>query len=176
AKLGGEIGLQRRVIVEMVAAEIGETAGRHAHAIEATLIEPVRGGFDGEMRHAFARELIERAVERDRVRRGERAIDFALRRHEPDRADAGGRMAERPAADQSGRGTRPPGFCPLGRGPAAIPCGWREKTFAAVSAKARRASSTLMNATPSGSGVAGGRSAITAAAPDATACETKLSP
>src|SRR5262249_14242358 len=59
---------------------------------------------------------------------------------------------------------------------AAITCGWREKNFAAVSAKARRASSTLMNATPSGSGVAGGRSAITAAAPDATACETKLSP
>src|SRR5262245_64143179 len=79
----------------MVAAEIGETAGRHAHAVEATLIEPVRGGFYGEMRHAFARELIERAVERDRVRRGERAVDFALRRHEPDRADAGGRVAMR---------------------------------------------------------------------------------
>src|SRR5262249_26492198 len=59
---------------------------------------------------------------------------------------------------------------------AAITCGWREKNFAAVSAKARRASSTLMNATPSGSGVAGGRSAMMAAAPDASACETKLSP
>src|SRR5262249_5041857 len=47
---------------------------------------------------------------------------------------------------------------------AAIICGWREKNFAAVSAKARRASATLMNATPSGSGVAGGRSAMMAAA------------
>src|SRR5207245_6529073 len=95
AKLGGEMSREMRVIVEMVAAEIGETAGRHAHTVEATLIEPVRGGFDGEMRHAFARELIERAVERDRVGRGERAVDFALRRYEPDRADARGRMAMR---------------------------------------------------------------------------------
>src|SRR5262245_27608187 len=59
---------------------------------------------------------------------------------------------------------------------AAITRGWREKNFAAVSAKARRASSTLMKATPSGRGVTGGRSAMIAAAPDATACETKLSP
>src|SRR5215472_14443951 len=59
---------------------------------------------------------------------------------------------------------------------AAITSGWREKNFAAVSASARRASATLMKATASGSGVAGGRSAMTAAAPDASACETNLSP
>src|ERR1700746_1137486 len=59
---------------------------------------------------------------------------------------------------------------------AAITSGWREKNFAAVSASARRASATLTNATASGSGVAGGRSAMMAAAPDASACETKLSP
>src|ERR1700757_4800792 len=59
---------------------------------------------------------------------------------------------------------------------AAITCGWREKTSPAVSASARRASATLPNATASGSGVAGGRSAMMAAAPDASACETKLNP
>src|SRR6516162_3418949 len=59
---------------------------------------------------------------------------------------------------------------------AAITSGWHEKNFAAVSASARRASATLTNATASGSGVAGGRSAMMAAAPDASACETKLSP
>src|SRR5262245_16836900 len=94
AQLGGEISLQRRVIIEMVAAEIGEAAGRHAHAVEAALIESMRGRFDGEMRHAFTHELIKRAMQRDGIRRRERAIDFALRRYEPDRTDAGGGMAE----------------------------------------------------------------------------------
>src|SRR5262249_11235203 len=87
------------------------------------------------------------------------------------RLGAGGR-----GADQIGGVTAATDAWPLVPVTAAITCGWREKNFAAVSAKARRASSTLMNATPSGSGVAGGRSAITAAAPDASACETKLSP
>ena len=59
---------------------------------------------------------------------------------------------------------------------AAITSGWREKNFAAVSASARRASATLTNATASGNGAAGGRSAMMATAPDASACETKLSP
>src|SRR6266545_3516652 len=59
---------------------------------------------------------------------------------------------------------------------AAITRGWREKNFAAASAKARRASSTLMNATPAGSGVGGGRCAMIAAAPAASACGMKLSP
>src|SRR6266545_2902027 len=59
---------------------------------------------------------------------------------------------------------------------AAITRGWCEKNFAAASAKALRASSTLMNATPAGSGVGGGRCAIIAAAPAARACGMKLSP
>ena len=45
------------MIVEMIAAEIGEAAGRDAHAVEAMLVEAVRGRFDREMGHAFAREL-----------------------------------------------------------------------------------------------------------------------
>ena len=41
-ELGGEIIFQRRMIVEMVAAEIGEGAGRHPNAVEPALIEAVR--------------------------------------------------------------------------------------------------------------------------------------
>ena len=47
------------------------------------------------MRHAFARELIERAVQLNRIRGGERAVDLTLRRDQPDRADAGTRVPER---------------------------------------------------------------------------------
>src|SRR5215831_12127978 len=81
-----------------------------------------------------------------------------------------------PSADQIWRVNAATDVLPLVPVTAAITCGWREKNFAAVSAKARRASSTLMKATPAGSGVAGGRSAMMAAAPDASACETRLSP
>ena len=59
---------------------------------------------------------------------------------------------------------------------AAITSGWRGKNFAAPSARARRASPTLMKATPSGSGMGGTRSAMMAAAPDANASPTKRSP
>ena len=43
------------MIVEMVAAEIGEGAGRDPHAVEAALVEAVRRRLHGEMGHAFAR-------------------------------------------------------------------------------------------------------------------------
>jgi hypothetical protein len=51
------------VIIEMIAAEIGERARGHAHAVERTLIEPVRGSFHREMGDLFARELVERAMQ-----------------------------------------------------------------------------------------------------------------
>src|SRR5262249_33432024 len=80
AQLGGKISAERRVIIEMIAPEIGEAAGAHVHAVETALIESMRGGFDGEMRPTFARELIERAVQGNRVGGGERAVDLVLRR------------------------------------------------------------------------------------------------
>ena len=79
AQLGGEIGVRRRVIVEMVARQIGEGAGREAHAVEPVLVEAVRGGFQREMGDAAAGELVERSVQRDRVRRRQRAIDVDAR-------------------------------------------------------------------------------------------------
>ena len=93
-QLGIKIGLRARMIVEMVAAEIGEGSSCHPDAVEPTLIEPVRRGFNGEMSHAFAGELSKRAMQRHRVRSGERVVDLARRRDEPDGADARRRLAQ----------------------------------------------------------------------------------
>ena len=94
-ELGGEIGFERRMIVEMIAADIGEGAGRDAHAVEPVLVEAVRGRFQHQMRHALAGELVERAMQRDRIGRGERAVDLAPRRNQADGADARRRLAGR---------------------------------------------------------------------------------
>ena len=59
---------------------------------------------------------------------------------------------------------------------AAIVCGWRAKNFAAASARARRTLPTWTKATPSGSAVGSARSAMTAAAPAASAGATKRKP
>ena len=103
-QLGGEIALDRGMIVEMVAAEIGKCTGRHSQAVETILVEPVRGGLDGKMGHALPGKLAQGLVQGDRIGRGQRAIDFALRRDEPDRADAGRRNALlRPDLAREGR-------------------------------------------------------------------------
>ena len=94
AQLGGEIGLHARVIVEMVAAQIGEGRGLQLHAVEPVLVEPVRGGLEGEMRDAFARQLGQRLVQRDGIGRGEAAVDAAVRLDEADGAERGGLAAE----------------------------------------------------------------------------------
>ena len=57
---------------------------------------------------------------------------------------------------------------------AAMTCGWWAKNLAAARASAWRASWTFTKATSGGSGVCGTRSAMTAAAPAASACATNL--
>ncbi len=89
-----EIMRHVRMIIHVVAREIGETAGGDAHAVEPVLVEPVRGRLEGEMRHAFAGDLVELPVQRDRIRRRQRAVDGALRRNQTDGADAGRGMPE----------------------------------------------------------------------------------
>ena len=59
---------------------------------------------------------------------------------------------------------------------AAITRGWRGNSFAAASARARRALPTRMKATPPGSDGGGARSAMTATAPAASAFSTKRRP
>ena len=60
AQLGGEIGFDGLMIIEVIARQIGEGAGGDAHAVEPVLVEPMRGGFQREMRDALAREAVER--------------------------------------------------------------------------------------------------------------------
>ena len=93
-QLGGEVMRDIGVIIHVIAREIGEAAGGDAHAVEPELVEPVRGRLEGQMRDAVARDLVELPVQRDRIRRRQRAVDRALRRNQPDGADAGGGMAE----------------------------------------------------------------------------------
>ena len=94
AQLGREIGLDRRVIVEMIAAEVGEGGGLQPDAVEPVLVEAVRGGLEGQMRDALGRELRQRRVQRHRIGRGERAVDAAVGLDEADGADGGGLVAE----------------------------------------------------------------------------------
>ncbi len=93
-QLGGEIVFDGRVIVHVVSAEIGERRDPHAHAVEAMLIETVRGGLQRQMRDALARDVVERPVQRDRIGRRQRPVDGARRTHQTDRPDAGRGMAE----------------------------------------------------------------------------------
>ncbi len=48
AQLGGEVILERGVIVHVIAGDVGEAAGGDDHAIQAVLVETVAGGFDGK--------------------------------------------------------------------------------------------------------------------------------
>src|SRR5438105_10008754 len=87
--------LDRRMIVEMVAREVAEPGGGYAQPIEAVLVETMRGRLDREVRDALAGERVEGAVQFHRIRRGERAVDLATRRHDTHRADARRPMPER---------------------------------------------------------------------------------
>ena len=94
-ELGGQIGFERRVIIEMVAADIGEGAGGDTHAVEPELIEAVRRRLQHQMGDVVAGQFVERTVQRDRIGRGQRAVDFAPRRNQADGADARRRLSGR---------------------------------------------------------------------------------
>jgi hypothetical protein len=93
-QLGIQVVRDIRMIIHMVAREIGEAARRDADAVETELIEPVRGGFKGKMRDAIARDLVELTMQGDRIGRGQRAVDSALRRHQSNGSDACRDMSE----------------------------------------------------------------------------------
>ena len=90
AQLGVEIGFLRRVIIEVVARQVGEGAGGEPHPVEPLLIEAVRGGFKREMGDADAGEFVERLVQRDRIGRRQRAVDFERARDDAERAERSG--------------------------------------------------------------------------------------
>ena len=94
-QLGGEVRLESRMIVEVIARDVGERGRGKAQPIEPVLIEAVRRGLDGEMGDALACQRVKRTMQRDRIGRGQRAVSLAARRYDSDRTDARGAMAER---------------------------------------------------------------------------------
>ena len=93
-QLGGEVGLEAQVIVQVIARDVGESAGGNVQAVEAVLIEPMRGRLDRKMGDLIAGESVERSVQRDRIRRRQRAVGGAARRDDTDSADARGAVSE----------------------------------------------------------------------------------
>ena len=94
APLGREIGLRRRVIVQMIAREIGEGGGRDPDAIEAELVEPVGGGLHGQALDAGPGDIRQVAMQRHRIQRGQREIFAPLRPHQPQGAETCCRIAK----------------------------------------------------------------------------------
>src|SRR6185437_658201 len=67
------------------------------------LIEPMRRRLERQMADAVARDFIELAMQRYRIRRRQRSVDGAPWRHQADGADAGRGMTE-PLPDLPGEG------------------------------------------------------------------------
>ena len=94
SQLGVEVVRDIRMIIHVVARQIGKTAGGDPHAVEPELVEAVRRSLEGEMGDAVSCDLVELAMQRDRIGRRQRAIDGALWRHQSDGADAGGGVSQ----------------------------------------------------------------------------------
>ena len=93
-QLGGEVMRDVGMIVHVIARQIGKAAGRNADAVEPKLVEAMRRGFERQMGDAVLRDLIELAMQRDRIGRRQRSINGSVGRYQSDRADAGGGMTE----------------------------------------------------------------------------------
>ena len=79
----------------MIAREIGETARRQPHPIEAELVEPMRGGLHRKMGDLVLRELVQHAMQCHRIGCRQRAIGGAIRPDDAGGAKRRGTMAER---------------------------------------------------------------------------------
>ena len=89
AQLGGQVGLHRGMVVEVIAAEVGEGGRLQPHAVEPELIEAVRRRLEGQVRDAFGRQLGQRPVQRHRIGRRQSAVDAAVGLHQADGAERG---------------------------------------------------------------------------------------
>ena len=107
------------MIVEVVAAEIGEGPGDHPCARIAILVQPVARSFECDMRHAFARQTGEVGVEGHDIGRGEARRNALVGRGHAQRADAGRTLAQH-APDLAGH---------LGRGGLAVGARHRNDCF-----------------------------------------------
>ena len=95
--LGGEIGVHVSVIIEVIAAEIGECRRHHRQPFAAILVEAVRRCFVGDMPDPHPLEPRHIAQESDDVGRGQPGLDLLV----------GGGHAERPDARRSVPGHTP---------------------------------------------------------------------
>ena len=105
--LGAMIVLDGRMIIHVVAAEIGETAGRQPHPVEPPLVETVARRLHRGMGDAGLGQFGEQPVQRDRIRRGERAVFVAARRDDarrPDRCRRKSRLLPDLARERGDRG------------------------------------------------------------------------
>ena len=89
-ELGLEIVLDRRMIIHVVAAEIGEGRRRQANAVEPMLIEAVARRLERRVGDALASQPVEDPVKLDRIGRGQAAIVGTVGRDDADGADRGG--------------------------------------------------------------------------------------
>ena len=92
-QLGGVIVLDRRMVVHVVAAEIGEGAGGQPDTVEAALVEPVARRLHGRVLDAGRRQLGQQAVQGDWIGRRQGAVLVAAGRGDAGGADAGRREA-----------------------------------------------------------------------------------
>ena len=88
-QLGVAVFFHVLVIVEMVAAEIGEGHRLEMDAVHPPLVEPVAGGFQRHMVDALGLERPHRLMQRAGIGGGEAPLDQPRRRLHPQRADAG---------------------------------------------------------------------------------------
>ena len=66
-RLGGAVGLHRAVIVQMVARQVGENRRVEAHAVDAPLVEGVRGDFHAHALGAQRAQLRQLTLQRDGI-------------------------------------------------------------------------------------------------------------
>ena len=99
--LGGEIGLHRAVVVEMIAAEIGEGTRHHVQPFIPELREAVARSLVGHMRDAFACQPAHIGQEGDDIGRGETGGDRTVSRGDTQSADTRRALA-RHAPDLAG--------------------------------------------------------------------------
>ncbi len=95
-RLRGRVGLERAVVVEVIAREVGQHCGVEAHGCDALLVESVRGHLEAEHRRTVVARFGETAVDGHRIRCGQPRVTQLARTAEADGAEVrAGHAAER---------------------------------------------------------------------------------
>ena len=88
--LGGEIVFHIRVVIEMIAAEIGEARSFDGHALVAELRETMARRFESHVCHTFTRQAAQVRQECDNIRGGQTGGDATIGGGDAQRTDARG--------------------------------------------------------------------------------------